>query len=149
MSILNIKILIDKINDLRDFNNVGEILKDYIGVDWIEYMKINEARYNRIKVYSNDKFEIFIITWNVNQTSDIHDHSDNGCYVKILSGELIEGLYTKKFLLERENILKNKSVSFMHNDIGYHCIENKGDKVAVSIHIYSPPNHITKYYDRC
>ena len=34
----------------------------------------------------------------------------------------------------------------MDNIIGLHNIENNGDELAVTFHIYSPPNYQTKYF---
>lgn len=146
MSITNIETLIDKIKVLKDFNDTDEILKNYTGNDWEQYVKINKNRYNRNKVFSNNDFEILIITWDKNQKSEIHDHAHNGCYVKILSGELTEYLFSPNLSLKKETVLTNGNISFMHNNIGYHLIENKGTDASASIHIYSPPNHATKYY---
>ena len=146
MSITTIELLINEIEASKKFNEIEHILQKYNGNDWEQYVKVNKIRYNRTKIYSNDNFEIFIITWDTKQKSEIHDHANNGCYVKILFGELTEYLFSPTFLLEKETILENGNVSFMHNDIGYHCIENKKNNISVSIHVYSPPNHATKYY---
>jgi hypothetical protein len=35
--------------------------------------------------------------------------------------------------------------SFMSNDIGFHSIQNNYNNISISLHIYSPPNHKTKY----
>lgn len=139
--------LISKIKETNNFLITEDILNKYDGDDWNEYVKINESNYNREKVYEDDLFEILIITWNVSQKANIHDHSENGCFLKILDGgELDEILYDNKLNELEKKILKKNEISYMDNNIGYHSIINNSPKIVVSIHIYSPPNHSTKFY---
>ena len=138
--------LISKIKEVNNFTLTNDILNKYNGYDWNEYVKINESNYNREKVYEDDLFEILIITWNINQKASIHDHSENGCFLKILDGgELEEILYDNKCNELNTKILKTNEISYMDNNIGYHSIINNSPKIVVSIHIYSPPNHSTKF----
>ena len=144
--LLSITDIINKIKDVNDFSLSRGILEDYHGDDWKEFVKINDEKYNKEKVYVNDSFEILILTWGVNQKADIHNHAENGCFLKMLEGDLEETLYDDKLNeLETRQLTKNQ-ISYMHNNIGLHCVKNKSDKIAVSIHIYSPPNHSTKFY---
>ena len=146
MTLLSITDLINKIKDVNDFSLSRDILEDYQGDDWMEYVKINDERYNKEKVYENDSFEILILTWGLNQKADKHNHAENGCYLKVLEGELEETLYDNELNeMETRELTKNQ-ISYMNNNIGLHCIKNKSDEIAVSIHIYSPPNHSTKFY---
>jgi len=62
MTLLSIIDLVNKIKDVNDFSLSRDILEDYQGDDWIEYVKINDERYNKEKVYVNDSFEILILT---------------------------------------------------------------------------------------
>ena len=41
----------------------------------------------------NGKYNLIILCWSVGQASQVHDHSDSHCFVKILSGELTEVRY--------------------------------------------------------
>jgi predicted metal-dependent enzyme (double-stranded beta helix superfamily) len=77
-----------------NFINLTSIVKKYIGIDWIKYIKYNNNKYNRIRLdnLSNSKFEIYIICWKPMQLSPIHDHSENGCIMKVLDGSLKETL---------------------------------------------------------
>jgi len=147
----------------KDISHIMEVVKDIKITGWKEYVKENEDRYNKVLVKQNDCFDLCIITWTGGQGSAVHDHACNGCVYIILDGELTEELFSSpgspgrvthsiardssdKLELKTSRVLKKGQVGYIHNKIGYHAITNKTDKTAVSLHIYSPPNHKTKYF---
>ncbi len=140
--------IIEFIKD-HGFQNTDVALREYSSNDYIKYVSLTPDYYHRSKVFSNDDFEIFVITWNKLQQSKIHDHSENGCYMLILEGELVEELYNDTSSLPKQTTTYKKgNVSYIHNDIGYHRILNKTTNIAISLHIYSPPNHIQNNPDK-
>ena len=126
--------------------DLKEVLKKYKLPDWEKYVKINEKKYNKEKVYTCELFDIYIITWNIGQKSRIHDHPEDGCLLQVLQGSLYEELYDSKLNLKKTDFFETNNINYMDNNVGFHMIENIGSKVAVSLHIYSPPNHVTKYF---
>ena len=114
---------------------------------------MGESTYIRKKLDFNifNWFELFIIVWNKGSKSKIHDHSEKGCILKVLQGELKETIYkdSKSDDLNENivntTIIKKSDTSFMHNDLGFHSIENISDDISISLHVYSPCNHKTKY----
>ena len=138
--------LIEEIKSNKNFK-LHDILDNYKEDDWKKFVIINENKYNRIKIFENEKIDIYIITWNKNQKANIHDHSENGCWLKVLKGKLTENLYNNNLKLIKINILNENEISFMKNDIGYHSIINNEDDIAISLHIYSPPNYKTKFLE--
>lgn len=137
--------LVIEINKI-DFINVDKILIKYNGEDWIKYIKIDNNYYFKNKIFGNNNFEIYIITWNKNQNAPIHDHSSNGCWLKVLDGKLLEQKYSKELKLISTNILKKDDISYMDNTLGYHSISNNYDNITVTLHVYNPPNHKTKFF---
>jgi cysteine dioxygenase len=135
---------IEEIKNKKNFF-LHDILNNYNDDDWKKFVNIDEKKYNRIKIYENENLDIYIITWNIKQKANIHDHSDNGCWLKVLKGQLVEKIYDNNLKLVKTNILKENEISFMKNDIGYHSIFNEENDIAVSLHIYSPPNYKTKF----
>ena len=133
--------------DKKKLNKFTYLADNYVGDDWKKYMVKNVNTYNRQLVIKNENIEILILTWLPGQESPIHGHPDNGCILKVLKGELNEEIYDN---LQQNidnvqspintNIHKNNSVSYMHNDKGYHKIKNNSAEIACSLHIYSPPN---------
>ena len=86
------------------------------------------------------------ITWNKNQETKIHNHAKNGCFLKILEGSLVENVFNFDNLNKSgTKILRKGDISYMDDSIGLHSVKNLDD-ISVSIHIYSPPNHLIKFY---
>jgi cysteine dioxygenase len=138
-----IKELIEKIKNEKNFY-LNDILKEYKSHDWKEYIKVSDVTYNRMKIFENENFDVYIITWNKMQKANIHDHSKNGCWLKVLQGKLIEKIYDYKINIINTKTINEGDISFMKNNIGYHSIEN-GNDISVTLHVYSPPNHSTKF----
>jgi hypothetical protein len=109
-----------------------------------EKATFTNGKYNRIKLYdySNDLFETILICWDANSESKIHDHPENGCILQLFEGQLEENLYDSDLKLIKHTTINSNNVSYMDNNIGFHkikCIDK-----AMSLHIYSPPNHKMK-----
>ena len=141
---LNVELTINKTN--FEDEKIKNILKEYNENDWEKYNIINEIQYKKINIFSNDIFDIFIITWNFNQGTKIHDHASNGCYLKVLKGSLEEEIYDNNLNLIKNNVLFKNDIGFMKNNIGYHTIKNNQNDIAVSLHIYNPSGYKTNYF---
>jgi len=137
--------LICEINNIKDFNSLETVLKKYNGEDWRKYIKHNKKTYTRVKIYEQFEFEIYLIIWDSNCKTPIHDHADNGCWLKVLDGKIHEKKYSTNLDLIHDHIYENGYVSYMNNTIGFHSIINS-DKISYTLHIYSPPNHKTIYF---
>lgn len=110
-------------------------------INYLHNISINHQNYNKIKIneYSNDKFELFLISWNNMSETKIHDHPNNGCILHLLSGKLQEHLYDKKLNIQYIKNINSNTTSYLDNTIGFHkilCIEK-----ALSLHLYSPINY--------
>ena len=131
------------------FKNCKKYLDEYDqnqNNDYKKYIVRNELNYNRERIYIDDNIEIFIITWLKNQEAKIHNHSKNGCFLKILEGNLEEIIYSNDFKVIKENKLKKGDISYMDDKMGLHSVKNINNETCVSIHIYSPPNHKTNFF---
>lgn len=143
--ILTLDDLIIKISE-NDFVNCKKYLEEYEHDDYKKYIIGDDLTYHRERIYINDNIEIFIITWLKNQGGKIHDHSKNGCFLKILEGNLEEIIYSNDLKITKENKLKPGDISYMNDKIGLHSVKNVNDEICVSIHVYSPPNHKTSFF---
>jgi cysteine dioxygenase len=127
--------------------NMMETLSEYDGVDWCDHINFNKEKYVKNTVYQNDLFDILIICWNLNQSSDIHDHPENGCLVKILEGSIVEECYTESINIISTNKLTKNDISYQEGKSGLHKIINPCSRIrAISMHIYSPPNYTPIFY---
>ncbi len=145
-----------KLQDLRSFLTFAHFNVNNLKISF------NELNYVKNNVYSNEYIDIFIIYWNNNQSSKIHDHAEKGCLMKVLKGELQEDLYCfgplargstypfKRPITQpayiQSMILQENEVSYREGNEYLHNIVNKNCK-TVSLHIYSPSGYKTNYYD--
>jgi cysteine dioxygenase len=126
-------------------NYYNDITNNVIPNDYLPYVTINPHHYHRCKVFENNFFEMYIITWNTYQRSMFHDHSENGCHMLMLQGELIEEITNSTNTITTTSHYKEGDVTFINNDVGLHRISNPSStNIAISLHVYSPPNHKTK-----
>jgi cysteine dioxygenase len=143
--------LFDYISKKLDNNKLCDFklcVKEYSGDDWKKYVSFSEDKYKKNLVKRNDKLEIFIICWNNNQISGIHDHPSNGCILKVLQGELEEHYYNNvnnNVELINVNLCKENSIGYQEGKNGLHRIKNNDNK-TISLHIYSPPNYKLSFY---
>lgn len=137
----------DNFEDKEIYNILKNFSYDTCSFNFKEN-KNTDLPYSKYKVYNNNSFEIYIILWYPNQKSKIHDHSANGCWLKVLDGNLEEYIYDNKLNLLTTNKLDTNDIGFMKdNKVGYHSIYNNTDKITTTLHIYSPINHMTSYFD--
>ena len=154
----------DDANMLNDFNTIKDIIKDddfsffldaYKDViENFDIYKNENSNYNldgnylKIKLTSAKWFDCYLIVWGPKAKSKIHDHADNGCVYKMLQGSLTETTYFHINLLERtKKIIGIGEIGEIHNDVGYHSMENLLETPAVSIHFYSPPNYVMNIFN--
>ena len=101
--------------------------------------------YNKYKI-PFPFIDIYFIVWEPNCVSKIHNHSDNGCYMFIIKGDIKEEIYSKKLSLININYYSTFNIGYINDKIGYHRISNN-NKYSYSLHFYHPKNHKTSYYN--
>jgi hypothetical protein len=103
----------------------------------------NDRKFLKQKIYQSKFFEIFLIFWPKDYCKDYHKHPNNGCILKVLSGQLLEIIKKNENDLVEYHYLRDKgSTSYIDNYKGTHKIIALED--SLSIHIYSPPG----FYDK-
>ncbi|KAH6653142.1 RmlC-like cupin domain-containing protein [Truncatella angustata] len=120
--------------------------------DWSTYFYNDKSKaYTRNAVENvNRKANILLLVWNPGKGSPIHDHANAHCIMKVLAGRLTETVYYPQGNQSSETApLRAKSVStygpnevtYISDQIGLHRVSNpSSDEVAVSLHLYTPPN---------
>jgi cysteine dioxygenase len=126
-------------------------LKEYNSEDWKEFIKHNSnfnKDYNKILIFKNNNFEIYLIIWEKNGIAKMHNHASNGCLMKILEGSIKETQYHSETKQELDyKTYTQDNTSFIHDSLFYHSIENINNDKSMTLHIYSPPEHKTQYFD--
>src|SRR5689334_19078051 len=109
--------------------------KIVIASDFYFYNTCIANKYNRRLLYDNKYYEIIEITWGINASTNIHDHSNKGCIFKLIDGRLKEELYTKQKIKINTKFIYPGKTSYIDNAIGLHKIINL-DNSSKSFHIY-------------
>jgi rhodanese-related sulfurtransferase len=106
-----------------------------------------ENRWHR-RIYRDDRVDIWLISWLPTQGTQLHDHGGSSGAFTVLSGTLNEvqaaGPAHAPRLGERERSA-DETVTFGPRYI--HDVRNTSDAPAVSVHAYSPPLTLMRYYD--
>jgi len=149
---------VDELNNLIISNNnfnynfILELLNNYKGSDWIKIIKENNIcnpdpklnGYFKKLLFKNSNFEMYLIIWFPNALTPIHNHPNNGCFVKMLDGYLIEDIYEnigyQKAKFINSNLINKNDINYKESNFILHQIKNISSHNAVSLHIYLPPN---------
>ena len=130
----------------------GDRLVDYkeaiLEVDNIDKVEYNVEKYTKKTIYIDKNIEVVLIGWETGQSSPIHDHPDNGCIYRILSGNMMDIRYDKDLCIVSENRLSADDVGDIIGSNEYHKMSNSVESRASSIHIYSPPKYKMNIYGK-
>lgn len=161
----NLPELYDKANNIILSSNDGDtmllsnLIQNYIGNDWKQYISSNQIlqnngynTYNKKLIFGSEILDMVIITWPVQSKSKIHDHPDYGCIAKLLYGELVEDEYvyvSESPVHINTNFLKVKDnkFSFKKGKEILHKISNNSNDMAVSLHFYSKGGYKMNIYE--
>ncbi len=151
-NVANLDLLCKKISEKvkkgEQLYDMKDILSEYNGTDWEDYCSFCSDSYKRNHVYGDDVIDVYIICWNIEQASGVHDHPNNGCLLRVMRGILREDVYTKTndhVKRIKTNQMGTDDISYKIGRSGLHNIINEGQQAA-SLHIYSPPKHALKFY---
>ncbi|PLN85632.1 cysteine dioxygenase [Aspergillus taichungensis] len=137
--------------------------------DWAPYCHNDTSKnYTRNAIENiNNKANILLLVWNPGKGSPIHDHANAHCIMKVLAGELCETVYRappssahddhesgygsgggtdeeqpdKPLQIKSVNTHGLNQVAYISDEIGLHRVHNpSSSRVAVSLHLYTPPN---------
>jgi cysteine dioxygenase len=98
--------------------------------------------YTRIPIHRDDAVEIVVICFAEGQTSSVHNHEGSNCVVRVVSGKVLESLFsvagdgTLRF--ERNQHLSPGDVSGL-DGTQVHQISNLDSRGSVLLNFYSPP----------
>ncbi|KAI6661929.1 Cysteine dioxygenase type 1-like [Oopsacas minuta] len=147
--------------DRINVDRIKSILAGYKSnrIEWEKYTTWDHHRYTRNLVdEGNGKYNMMILCWGESQVSPVHSHPDSNCFVKLLSGVMQETIFalpstepgsgSKKLVVKGEQQLKKDEVSYIHDSIGLHAMENPSHtEGAVTLHLYVPPYMECDVYD--
>ena len=96
-----------------------------------------KTNYHKIKLPSF-KSDLYLIFWNPNSRSKIHNHNGKKCNFVLLNGYLNEYIYENKNYdsLKDYNSLKPFTINYIDDSIGYHQIMNIENKTVITLNRY-------------
>lgn len=133
-------------------DEVVRLLKAYIQEhdDWRQYATWSDERYTRNQLARTDRFELLLLCWGANQTSPIHNHEGQHCWMGVLEGTIEELRYccpdeVRPGPLEPrdQESFEAGQVAFIQDEIGLHVVRSGKGRPGVSLHLYASP------YDEC
>ncbi|MFK8039452.1 MAG: cysteine dioxygenase family protein [Crocinitomicaceae bacterium] len=152
-------VLIQTLNDLitslseEERTTYGDILRNLkIPLSTFnQFCSWSDDHYTRNCIVNNKDFELILLCWNKGQSTPIHDHGGEECWVKVIEGEFREIIYKK----EKGSALRETSsttskvndITYMKDFMGFHSLENLSDKKSMSLHLYAKPIRNCNVFD--
>lgn len=107
--------------------------------------------YTRNCIVENEAYELILICWEEGQSTPIHDHGGEECWVCPLKGAFKETIYkespTGELEIEREKTVKKGEVTYMIDFMGFHKLENGADARNLTLHLYAKPIRSCRVFD--
>ena len=113
--------------------------------DWQKYAFFDDYKnYTRNLIATDhETFTLLLLCWTPNKESPIHDHPCDGCWVKVLEGQVRECRYKHMddtLVCFQDETFAEGELSFIQDSQGYHKIGNPSlSERAVTLHLYCPP----------
>ena len=131
--------------------------------EWSKYAHADlSKKYTRNLISTDDEsYTLLLLVWNANVESPIHDHPCDGCWMKVLEGDVTEARFKLRSSSDDEtgdndtaysdsnldNLVCTHNeaysmdqIAYVNDSIGLHkvCNPSKTER-AVTLHLYSPP----------
>lgn len=139
MKKVSINQLIEELREIPAENFVCGIIHDFlrehpVKIDSLApYIFFNRENYTRNLIFKNELFEVMAVCWEVGQTSLIHDHADQSCWMAMPAGRL----QIKNFrLLESDKETNRCKIKLLDS------FELNGDCVAAEVELDDPLHQV-------
>lgn len=110
------------------------------------YASWEKGGYTRNCLMRSDAYEIILLCWDQGAKTAIHGHGGENCWVYQVDGSVEEIRYEsfKESMQETQRrMLTPSKLTYMHDRMGFHAIQNVSGQRAMTLHIYASP------IDRC
>ena len=149
--ITTIEQLIESFDDAEPSEQVGILKSIEIPTsEFLDFATWRDEGYTRNCVARKDDFEFILICWAKGAQTPIHGHAEQDCWVYQVDGEVRERRFEEVesgFKITNEAVLEEGRITYMHDRMGYHSIENISDKTAMTLHVYANPIDRCKVYN--
>jgi cysteine dioxygenase len=108
-------------------------------------VRFDDRPYTRIPIHRDSLIEIVVICFAEGQTSSVHNHEGSNCVVRLISGKVLESLFSDagdgSLRFERNHYLEPGDVSAL-DGTQTHQLINLHSGGSVLLNFYSPPFRI-------
>lgn len=116
------------------------------------FMTWEAGGYTRNCLAHCDKYELILLCWDGNAVTPVHDHGGEDCWVYQLRGSLTEVRYIQNkdnsaVVPVNEIELSPGKLTYMHDRMGFHSIENRSKNQAVTLHLYASPIQVCNVFN--
>lgn len=108
------------------------------------YASYAHEKYTRNCLIRTEEYELLLLGWEPGQSTFIHGHGQQACWVYIVEGSFNETIY--KLEVETGDMLEvitrkafDGKTTYMDDDMGYHKLANVSEERGLSLHLYSKP----------
>lgn len=126
-------------------SNQGTILKKMnIPIsDFEAYASWDKKGYTRNCIHRTNEYELILLCWKKGDTTPIHGHDGQKCWVSQIKGKITEIRYKKNesddLVETNKQQLSPGGLTFMNEAMGYHRLINDTDGRAMTLHVYVSP----------
>jgi cysteine dioxygenase len=115
--------------------------------EWKDFAHFDNKRAYTRNLIATDhcSYTLLLLCWNPGRFSPIHDHPCDGCWMRVLEGQIQECRYQHDDALDKLVCTQDKTFAegglvFIEDSLGYHKVGNPSSTLpAVTLHLYSPP----------
>mmetsp|Transcript_18209 Transcript_18209/g.23471 ORF Transcript_18209/g.23471 Transcript_18209/m.23471 type:complete len:234 (+) Transcript_18209:149-850(+) len=124
-----------------------------------QYAHVDPSRNYTRNLISTDyqSYTLLLLCWNPHKESPVHDHPCDGCWMRVVQGQIRECRYQPQHQLNgndssnsgcssslectHEETFVQGQVTFIKDSMGYHKVGNAspGSEMSITLHLYSPP----------
>ncbi len=122
--------------------------------DWRAFAHFAANQYTRNLVGRTAHYELLVLCWDAGQSSPIHDHAGENCWMAVLDGRIEEIQYawpiagqTGPLCARGARTYEAGKVAYIHDDVALHLVRAADARRGVSLHLYARPIATCNVYD--
>lgn len=113
----------------------------------------NESHYTRNCIARNAEYELVLLCWEPGQKTPNHCHNGQECWVKVITGDFEEEMYSLNEATGRVSYTETKTLSqhevtSVDDHTVFHTLQNTSRFRAMTLHLYMKPIDQCRYVNQ-